>query len=166
MKRLILALLLGGSTILFTNCGGSNENTESSTTEQSTEANNNEPSQEEIDPMTLKGVGPVQSVELGENIDEELAKKGEELFTSKGCNACHDINERRVGPPIKGITTRRTPEWIMNMILNPTEMVKKDPLAKKLLAEYASPMSNQNVTQEEARAILEYFRKIDSESAQ
>ena len=30
----------------------------------------------------------------------------------------------------------RTPEWIMNMILNPTEMVEKDPLAKELLVEF------------------------------
>jgi cytochrome c len=57
-----------------------------------------------------------------------------------------------------GVTDRRTPEWIMNMILNPEVMVAENPIAKKLLAEYLSPMANQSLTESEARAILEYFR--------
>ncbi len=128
----------------------------SETTEAADEA-------EEIDPMTLTGVGPVSSVDLGEGIDEELAAKGEELFTSKGCNACHQIDKRLIGPALKGVTQRRNPVWIMNMILNPEQMVKEDPIAKQLLAEYAAPMANQHLTEEEARAMLEYFRKIDAE---
>jgi len=48
----------------------------------------------------------------------------------------------------------------MNMILNPDEMVQKDPIAKALLAEYLSPMANQNLTEEQARAVLEYFRTL------
>ena len=168
MKKLLLAALFLGGTLVFTNCGGgSNKNSQENATEQTTENNNTEQGTEqgaeEVDPMTDKGIGPVSSVELGDAIDQELAKKGEELFTSKGCNACHDINEKRVGPPLKGVTTRRTPEWIMNMILNPTEMTQKDPIAKKLLGEYAAPMSNQNLTKDEARAILEYFRNIDAQ---
>ncbi len=135
------------------------EKVESSTDKTSTASET-----EEIDPMSLTGVGPVSSVNLGEEIDEELAKQGEELFTSKGCNACHQMDKRLIGPALEGITQRRNPVWIMNMILNPEEMVKNDPLAKQLLAEYAAPMSNQHLTEEEARAILEYFRKVDTES--
>ena len=57
--------------------------------------------------------------------------------------------------------TRRTPEWIMNMILNPEQMVKENPLAKNLLIEFnGAPMANQNLTKEEARAVLEYFRTL------
>ena len=49
----------------------------------------------------------------------------------------------------------------MNMILNPEKMVKEDPLAKDLLKEYnGSPMVSQNVTKDEARALLEYFRTL------
>ncbi|GIX41145.1 MAG: hypothetical protein KatS3mg129_0878 [Leptospiraceae bacterium] len=107
------------------------------------------------------GVGPIQSkIELGP-VDDALAQKGEKLFNEK-CTACHKIEERYVGPAIKGVTVRRTPEWIMNMILNPMEMTQKDPQAKELLAQYLTQMTNQNVSQEDARAILEYFRKIDS----
>ena len=49
----------------------------------------------------------------------------------------------------------------MNMILNPDVMVNEDPLAKDLLMEFnGSPMANQNLTEDEARAILEYFRTL------
>ena len=49
----------------------------------------------------------------------------------------------------------------MNMLLNPTEMVKEDPIGKALLAEYNNIlMINQNLSQEEARAIAEYLRTL------
>ena len=49
----------------------------------------------------------------------------------------------------------------MNMILNPEQMVKEDPLAKELLIEFnGSPMANQGLTEEDARAVLEYFRTL------
>lgn len=109
------------------------------------------------DPMTNKGIGPISSVSLGE-IDADLVSEGETQFKAK-CTACHKISKRHIGPGLKGITERRSPEWIMNMILNPEEMVQKDPIAKKLLVEYnGAPMANQNLTEDEARAILEYFR--------
>jgi len=47
----------------------------------------------------------------------------------------------------------------MNMILNPEEMIQKDPIAKQLLVEAnGAPMANQNITEPEARQLLEYFR--------
>ena len=70
------------------------------------------------------------------------------------------MEERYIGPALQDVTERRTPEWIMNMILNPEEMTKKDPIAKELLAEYLSPMANQSLEEEEARKILEYFRTL------
>ena len=77
------------------------------------------------------------------------------------CSACHKTHEKFIGPPPVGIFDRRSPEWIMNMILNPEEMIAKDPIAVKLLAEYNfAPMANQNITEDEARAILEYFRTL------
>jgi mono/diheme cytochrome c family protein len=111
------------------------------------------------EPASSRGVGPVQSVTIGA-LDGALASKGEKLFNEK-CSACHKIDERYVGPALKGVTTRRAPEWIMNMIINPVEMTQKDPTAKELLAEYMAQMTNQNVGEEEARALLEYFRKVD-----
>jgi len=108
------------------------------------------------------GIGPIKKVEISKEIDIKLVKKGEEIFNLK-CSACHKLEERYVGPPIKGITKRRKPEWIMNMILNPVEMTQKDPIAKQLLSEYLTQMTFQDVKEDEARAILEYFRYVDKE---
>jgi mono/diheme cytochrome c family protein len=109
-----------------------------------------------------KGVGPVSNVDLGAGIDQALADQGKGIFESK-CAACHKLNERYVGPPLGGVTKRRKPEWIMNMILNPQEMLQKNDTAQALLSTYMTPMPNQNLTQDEARAMLEYFRLADSE---
>jgi mono/diheme cytochrome c family protein len=89
-----------------------------------------------------------------------MASHGAEVF-KKLCTACHRSDKKFIGPSPKDILSRRTPEWIMNMILNPNEMVQKDPLAKDLLIEFnGSPMADQSLTQEDARAVLEYFRTL------
>ena len=111
------------------------------------------------DPMNNKGIGPVKNITLGE-LDQAMADEGQAIYQAK-CTACHKPNEKFIGPAPNGILQRRSPEWIMNMILNPEEMIKEDPIAKKLLVESnLAPMANQHLTQEEARKILEYFRTL------
>jgi cytochrome c len=108
-----------------------------------------------------KGVGPIDSVVISEEIDVEMASLGKELYDQK-CIACHKIGSTFIGPPPNGILERRTPEWVMNMILNPEGMLQKDSLAKALFMEFDGQlMTNQQVTVEEARALLEYFRTLD-----
>lgn len=117
-------------------------------------ANSGEISAEQLE----KGIGPVTQVKLDDDVDDELARTGEQVFQAK-CSACHKLNERYIGPALFDVTTRRAPEYIMNMILNPTEMLQKHPTAKELLAQYNfTPMADQNLTEAEARAILEYLR--------
>lgn len=107
-----------------------------------------------------KGVGPITSLTLDAEIDEAMAKQGEEVFNQM-CTACHRVGKKFIGPAPNGILERRSPEWVMNMILNPEGMVKEDPLAKDLLMEFnGSPMANQGLTEEQARAVLEYFRTL------
>lgn len=109
------------------------------------------------------GIGPVDKVEISATIDDGMVTKGKQIFETK-CLSCHKINEKFVGPALIGVTKRRKPEWIMNQILNPEEMTKKDEVAMRLFHEYnMTQMTFQNVTQDDARAILEYFRKNDSE---
>ncbi|MBU2525886.1 MAG: cytochrome c [Bacteroidetes bacterium] len=106
------------------------------------------------------GIGPVKAFRLPETIDAALAEEGKAIF-SKKCVACHMAEQKLIGPAMKGVTERRRPEWIMNMIMNPIEMLSKDPEAKALLAEHNNvPMTNQNIPEEEARALLEYFRTL------
>lgn len=105
-----------------------------------------------------KGIGPVADVDLGP-VDAVLAAKGEEVFTIK-CTACHKLDERYVGPPMRDVLTRRRPEFIMNMMLNPDEMIRLHPSVRELLAEYMTAMPNQQLTEEDARAVLEYLRQV------
>ena len=112
-----------------------------------------------VDPMTNKGIGPVKSLVLGE-LNQEMADEGKKLYDAK-CTACHNIKTKMIGPPQAGVLDRRTPEWVMNMIINPSEMLKKDPTARALLKEFNGVlMTEQQVTEEEARKILEYFRTM------
>ncbi|WP_029036201.1 c-type cytochrome [Salinimicrobium xinjiangense] len=118
----------------------------------------------EVDNMDNKGVGPITSLSIEPGINQEMASRGQELFKNL-CSACHKMDKKFVGPAVAGVTERRSPEWIMNMILNPEQMIKEDPIAKKLLVESnMAVMANQNLSEEEARAILEYFRKYDQEN--
>ncbi|MEN8138242.1 MAG: cytochrome c [Bacteroidota bacterium] len=108
------------------------------------------------------GIGPISKgdVTLTDEVDAAMAEQGKIVY-DKMCTACHKANKKFIGPAPKGIMERRTPEWIMNMILNPEQMVKEDPIAKQLLIDFnGAPMANQNLTKEEARHVLEYFRTL------
>jgi len=106
------------------------------------------------------GVGPVKEELKLEPINDNMVARGRDLFNVK-CVACHKFDSRLVGPPLKDVTKRRRPEWIMNQILNPLEMTQKDPVSKELFAQYLIQMTFQDVNQLDARAILEYFRAVD-----
>lgn len=150
LKVFVLAVMMAG----VVSCGSDGKKSDKAAEPAAQEA-------VELDPMKDKGIGPIKSITL-EAIDEGLAATGKEVFKTK-CSACHKMSKRFVGPALAGVTERRTPEWIMNMILNPEEMVAKNPAAKQLLAEYLSPMANQSLTEAEARQILEYFRTVTGE---
>ncbi len=105
------------------------------------------------------GIGPVKSVDLGP-IDHCMVEAGEKIFNTK-CVACHKLDSRLVGPPLRNITKKNTPEFIMNYLLNTSEMQKKDPLMKKLVDEYKIIMPDQQLSKKDARSLLEYFRSVE-----
>ena len=152
MKRLFVPLLV----LLFLNACGSGEKKSSETTTTS-------PTQET--PATTadddRGIGPIKEVKLSTSLDKTMAGEGNKLYDLK-CSSCHRLTkEKLVGPGWTGVTTRRKPEWIMNFATNPDEMLNKDPKAIAMLEECLVRMPNQNVTEKEARALLEFMRKND-----
>jgi len=147
----IVSLLLP----LFISCGG-NEQSSSETPAESSE----EKTITLADSMTNKGIGPVTEIKL-DALDPGMASKGKTIFESK-CGTCHKFEVKYVGTAMAGVTRRRTPEWIMNQMLNPEQMIKEDPLAKAMFERYLVPMTFQNITQDDALSILEYFREEDS----
>lgn len=104
-----------------------------------------------------KGVGPIDNVDLDDEIDQAMAAAGEETF-GMFCAACHKMNQRTVGPALGNVTELRSPEWIMNMILDPDTMLQEDPVAIALLEEFIAPMANMGLSEDETREVLEYLR--------
>lgn len=95
----------------------------------------------------------------GGAVDTDLAERGAQLFQAKGCIGCHTIGGGRLtGPDLAGVTERRERGWVIAMITNPDSMIRNDPTARQLFAEYMTPMANMGLTAEEARAIYEHLR--------
>ena len=142
--------LVAAFSLLLPACGEKHQERE--------EAEEHEAEEKELSAFELEnGIGPVkEKVELAA-LDPALVAKGKALFETK-CSMCHKMDTTYVGPSLGEVTARRTPAYIMNMILNPQEMVERHPVAKQLLAERMTLMANQNLSVEEARAVLEYLR--------
>lgn len=152
-----LAFLVFALTILMS-CGGDKAKNEQDFSKPDAE----EPATtntSDYDPK--RGEGKFDHVDLGTSLDQSMAAGGENVAGVK-CLSCHKPTEEKlVGPGWKGVTERRRPEWIMNFITNPDPMIDKDPEVQAQLEICLVRMPNQGLTDDEARSILEYMRKID-----
>jgi len=165
MKKALNILTVLFVTLLIS-CGGKEEKKKEGfsydkkpTTEKTTAKVEKVPASKKID-LKNKGIGPITTISLDAEVNQTMATHGADVF-KKMCTACHRADKKFIGPAPKNILDRRSPEWVMNMILNPDEMTQKDPLAKALLIEFnGSPMANQSLSEEDARAVLEYFRTL------
>jgi ubiquinol-cytochrome c reductase cytochrome b subunit len=50
--------------------------------------------------------------------------RGAQIYEARGCGACHMINGvgAKLGPPLNGVGTRRTREWIEQHFANPAAL--------------------------------------------
>lgn len=162
IKAILLITLVAG--ISLGSCGGGEEKKETTQSEILKEPGDvsGEPVASAADPA--KGIGKFQNVELTHPLDEKMVAKGKEISEVK-CLSCHKLtDEKLVGPGWKGVTDRRTPEWIMNFITNVDEMLDKDAEAQAMLEICMVRMPNQNLNDDEARAVLEFMRKNDGKN--
>lgn len=154
MKQLLILFAL----LTFFACGGgktTDENSESTADKKETAAT------PEYDPNRGEGKWTAENVNVGATLNVALADEGEKIYAVK-CASCHKLTkERLVGPGWAGVTERRRPEWIMNFITNPDPMISKDPAVQAQLEICLVRMPNQNLTDQEALALLEYMRKND-----
>jgi cytochrome c len=159
MKKILLAAIMG---LFALGCGEKKEEKKDGFEMSRTKAATSTESKSEGVPVDLdnKGVGPITSMTFPDEINTEMAARGEAKYNAI-CTACHLPNQRMIGPALSGVYERRSPEWVMNMILNPDGMLREDPIAKALLKEYNNAiMLNQNLTEEEARDVAEYLRTL------
>lgn len=128
-------------------CGGSAEKEVSSSA--------NAISNEQTEPVTEE-TSPADN----QNVGTSLAETGKSVFEKK-CISCHAVNQKVIGPALAGVTQRRSTEWIKKMITHPEQMLQEDETARALLKEYNNiPMTNQQVTEEEANALIEFLKTI------
>jgi mono/diheme cytochrome c family protein len=154
MKKSVLTLLI--TAFLFaSNCGQKSPKSTNSESAQSQEQGLSAFEQE-------NGIGPITEVVTLPEATQARIDEGQEIFKTK-CSACHKTTERYIGPDLGLTLNKRTPAYVMNMILNPDGMVKEHPEAKALLAEFLSPMPNQNLTEDQALAIVEYLNSVTRE---
>ncbi len=105
------------------------------------------------------GIGPVKSVELGP-LNSKMISEGKTIYTNQ-CIICHDNDQNKLGPSLKNVTKTRTPEYIMNLLLNTAQMQKDNVTIKALLKQYNNlPMPDPALNQSKARSVLEYLRSL------
>ncbi len=108
-----------------------------------------------------RGEGKFTKVDVGATLDATMAETGNNVYGVK-CSGCHKLtDEKLVGPGWKGVTSRHSAEWIMNFITNTDVMLTKDPKAQAQLEICLVRMPNQNLSDEDARALYEFQRKND-----
>ena len=114
--------------------------------------------------INSKGIGRFSDVKLIHPLDQGMITKGQSIYGAK-CIACHKLtDEKLVGPGWKGVTDRRTPEWIMNFTTNTQVMLDKDLVAQAEMVTCLVRMPNQDLTDDQARQILEFMRKNDGKN--
>ncbi len=102
-------------------------------------------------------------IKLSNPLNAQWVTNGKGTYELK-CQSCHRLtNEKLVGPGWKDVTKRRTPTWIMNMVMNTEMMLNNDEEAKKLLEFCMVRMPNQNLNKDQAREVIEFMRSNDGE---
>ena len=149
MRKIILSVIAVCTLFVSLKCGT-----------ETTSASTNQPTAAKKDTVD-HGIGTFKEVKLTHPLDENMVNKGYLIYKAK-CFACHKLTEEKlVGPGWKGISNKRAPEWVMNFITNTNLMLDKDLVAQQLMVVCVARMPNQNLTNEDARKMLEFMRKND-----
>jgi len=154
MKRILSLIAASLSVFFYIGCNSGNQ---SDNTSNSTAAKKDSAKQD-------NGIGKFTNIRLTHPLDDSMISRGKLLYDSR-CISCHKLtDEKLVGPGWKGVTDRRTPEWIMNFITNTNVMLDSDLVAQQLVVTCITRMPNQNLSDDQARAILEFMRKNDGKN--
>lgn len=104
-----------------------------------------------------------KDIVINNPLKQDWVSTGKNIYELK-CLACHKLSdEKLVGPGWSGVTKKRQPSWILNMITNVDVMLETDEEAQKLLEQCLVRMPNQNISAEESRQILEFMFHNDGQ---
>jgi len=93
-----------------------------------------------------------------DSLDQIRYDAGKQLY-KVNCKACHALDQKLVGPALKGVLERRDSNWIYQFVQGSQAMIAAgDPTAVSLFGEYNQViMPNQNVSVTEINSILNYI---------
>lgn len=161
--RSLIVIFFIATAIYLIACNSSSDNKSSGGTTPDNSAAKTDTATSATASGNEKGVGKFQHVDLTHPLDQKMITAGKNVYDVK-CASCHKLtDEKLVGPGWKEVTKRRTPEWIMNFVTNTDEMLQKDVAAKNLYEVCLVKMPNQNLSDDDARAVLEFQRNNDGE---
>jgi len=149
---MLAAMLITATVYLLVACNNDQEPDQEKPGETETPTKDNEVHGTQIKPGDVQLTTPLK---------QEWVTAGKNTYDLK-CQSCHKLtDERLVGPGWAGVTKRREPHWILNMVTNVDMMLETDPEAQKLLEQCLVRMPNQNLSTDDARKVLEFMRSND-----
>jgi cytochrome c2 len=90
-------------------------------------------------------VPPLGAVKWVRN--DSLVRTGETLFRQYQCRGCHELDGqgRKVGPSLDGVGSRRRPEYVMALLLDPKRVIP------------GTAMKDNQLWEDEARALTAFL---------
>ena len=165
MKHNTLLILTTLITLSLASCSspatetGDQQSPETETVPEST-PEEQEPITKGAQTLPDSSLNSIPEVSFAAEVDPVLSEQGAAIFAEK-CSMCHKPDQRFIGPAPKGILEKRSVDWIMKVIMYPDLMRQTDTTVQKLIEEFdGAVMPNQQITFEEARSILEYYRTL------
>jgi len=109
----------------------------------------------------------VLSADAAPASNEGSPEAGKALF-EQNCTVCHTIGGgKKLGPDLKGVTDRRSTDWLVKWISDPGKMLdEKDPIATGLLKDANGVrMYNLHLSEEQLSDVLAYLKTQGSSEA-
>lgn len=110
---------------------------------------------DDVEPVKSYAEAPQREISM----EERMLLPGQLLFRNR-CATCHTLGKGdRIGPDLKGVTTRRDRAWLGSFLFAPDQMrARKDPIAVELSAKYPGvPMPNVGLTRDEVMELIDYL---------
>jgi len=96
------------------------------------------------------------------------AEEGKKLYEANNCGSCHALDKKVVGPALRGVTERRSEEWLIKWVRNNEAFRKSgDADANALFKEYGGAAMNifENLSPDQVKHILEYIKTAPKPAA-
>ncbi|MDP7112959.1 MAG: c-type cytochrome [Myxococcota bacterium] len=128
------------------------------------------PADSPVEPLAEDGVEPdhepVDAADdddsAGDGVDEQDPM--EELFANK-CSSCHTVGKgERIGPDLADVHLRRSRDWLIRFVAEPSKMLTSDPDARELVKEYdGTKMPDLGLALGDVEALVDLMERCSSE---